>query len=39
MAFYGMVFVLNLYFRQILGKSVLVTGLVFVPMAVFISVS
>lgn len=39
MAFYGMVFVLSLYFQQILGKSVLVTGLMFVPMAVLISVS
>jgi DHA2 family methylenomycin A resistance protein-like MFS transporter len=37
MAFYGLVFVLSLYFQQILGHSVLIAGLMFVPMAVLIS--
>jgi DHA2 family methylenomycin A resistance protein-like MFS transporter len=39
LVFYGLIFVLSLYFQQILGQPVLTTGLMFVPMAALISVA
>lgn len=37
-AFYGMIFVLSLFFQQLRGQSALTAGLMFVPMTALISV-